>query len=180
MEYLDIFSKFGEPTGETIDRNIAHEKGMFHKSIHVWIVNSKGELLVQRRNANKKTYPNMLDTSFAGHVSSGESLTEAILREGKEELGLEIDLNCLNYLFAIKSEKQVRENYYENEINDVYLYEKDVKIGECKFTDDEVSEIKYIDFKILEKMWKEKSTELIDHDVHYAALFYLLHQKFDK
>ena len=180
MEYLDIFSKYGEPTGKSIDRNIAHEKGMFHKAIHVWIVNNKGELLIQRRNANKKTYPNMLDTSFAGHVSSGESLTEAILREGKEELGLEIDLNCLNYLFSIKSEKQVRENYYENEINDVYLYEKDVKIEECKFTDDEVSEIKYIDFKILEKMWKEESPELIDHDVHYAALFYLLHQKFDK
>ncbi len=180
MEYLDIFSKFGETTGESVDRNIAHEKGMFHKSIHVWIINSKGELLVQRRNANKKTYPNMLDTSFAGHVASGESLTEAILREGEEELGLKIDLDYLNYLFAIKSEKKIRENYYENEINDVYLYEKDVKIEECKFTDDEVSEIKYIDFKILEKMWKEKSTELIDHDVHYAALFYLLHQKFDK
>lgn len=180
MEYLDIFTKYGESTGEAIDRNIAHEKGMFHKSIHVWIVNSKGELLVQRRNSNKKTYPNMLDTSFAGHVSSGESLTQAILREGEEELGLKIDLNCITYLFAIKSEKQVKENYYENEINDVYLYEKDIKVEECKFTDDEVAEIKYIDFKVLETMWKEKSPELIDHDVHYAALFYVLHQKFDK
>ena len=180
MEYLDVFTKYGEPSGESIDRNIVHKEGMFHKSIHVWIVNSKRELLVQRRNSNKKTYPNMLDTSFAGHVSSGESLIEAVLREGKEELGLDIDLNSLNYLFAVKSEKVVRENYYENEINDVYLYEKDIKIEECSFTDDEVAEIKYIDFRELEKMWKEKSTELIDHDVHYAALFYVLHQKFDK
>ena len=128
MEYLDVFTKYGEPTGESIDRNIVHEKGMFHKSIHVWIVNSKGELLVQRRDSSKKTYPNMLDTSFAGHVSSNEGLIEAVIREGKEELGLEIDLECLNYLFAIKSEIKVRENYYENEINDVYLYEKDVKL----------------------------------------------------
>ena len=122
MEYLDVFTKYGEPTGESIDRNIVHEKGMFHRSIHVWIVNSKGELLVQRRDSSKKTYPNMLDTSFAGHVSSNEGLIEAVIREGKEELGLEIDLECLNYLFAIKSEIKVRENYYENEINDVYLY----------------------------------------------------------
>lgn len=180
MEYLDVFTKYGEPTGESIDRNIVHEKGMFHKSIHVWIVNSKGELLVQRRDSSKKTYPNMLDTSFAGHVSSNEGLIEAVIREGKEELGLEIDLECLNYLFAIKSEIKVRENYYENEINEVYLYEKDVKVEDCKFTDNEVSEIKYIDFRVLEKMWQDKSSELIDHDVHYAALFYILHQKFDK
>ena len=180
MEYLDVFTKYGEPTGESIDRNIVHEKGMFHKSIHVWIVNSKGERLVQRRDSSKKTYPNMLDTSFAGHVSSNEGLIEAVIREGKEELGLEIDLECLNYLFAIKSEIKVRENYYENEINDVYLYEKDVKVEDCKFTDNEVSEIKYIDFRVLEKMWQDKSSELIDHDVHYAALFYILHQKFDK
>ena len=180
MEYLDVFTKYGEPTGESIDRKIVHEKGMFHRSIHVWIVNSKGELLVQRRDSSKKTYPNMLDTSFAGHVSSNEGLIEAVIREGKEELGLEIDLECLNYLFAIKSEIKVRENYYENEINDVYLYEKDVKVEDCKFTDNEVSEIKYIDFRVLEKMWQDKSSELIDHDVHYAALFYILHQKFDK
>ena len=122
----------------------------------------------------------MFDTSFAGHVSSNEGLIEAVIREGKEELGLEIDLECLNYLFAIKSEIKVRENYYENEINDVYLYEKDVKVEDCKFTDNEVSEIKYIDFRVLEKMWQDKSSELIDHDVHYAALFYILHQKFDK
>ena len=180
MEYLDVFTKYGEPTGESVERDIVHKEGMFHKSIHVWILNSKGELLVQRRDSSKKNYPNMLDTSFAGHVSSKEGLLEAIIREGKEELGLDIDIECLNYLFAIKSEKKIRENYYENEINDVYLYEKDVKIDECKFTDNEVSEIKYIDFRVLEKMWQNKSSELIDHDVHYAALFHLLHQKFDK
>ena len=180
MEYLDVFTKYGEPTGESVERDIVHKEGMFHKSIHVWILNSKGELLVQRRDSSKKTYPNMLDTSFAGHVSSKEGLLETIIREGKEELGLDIDIECLNYLFAIKSEKKIGENYYENEINDVYLYEKDVKIDECKFTDNEVSEIKYIDFRVLEKMWQDKSSELIDHDVHYAALFYLLHQKFDK
>ena len=76
MEYLDVFTKFGEPTGESIDRNIAHENGMFHKSIHVWIVNSKGELLVQRRNSNKKTYPNMLDTSFAFYIPVYENMPE--------------------------------------------------------------------------------------------------------
>ena len=57
------------------------------------------------------------------------------------------------------------------------IYDSDTKLNPNA---KKYKEIKYIDFKILEKMWLEKSTELIDHDVHYAALFYLLHQKFDK
>ena len=54
MEYLDVFTKYGEPTGESVERDIVHKEGMFHKSIHVWILNSKGELLVQRRDSSKK------------------------------------------------------------------------------------------------------------------------------
>ena len=181
MEFLDVFNKLGESTGESIERNIVHNKGLFHKSIHVWIVNDKGELLVQRKNSNKKTYPNMLDTSFAGHVSSGEKLIDAVLREGKEELGLDIETQNLKYLFSCVSEKEIIKNeYFENEINDVYLYEKNITPDDCTFSDDEVAEVKLIHFTELEKMWNEKNKELIDHGMHYSALFYVLHEKFDK
>lgn len=180
MEYVDVYTRLGEKTGEKIEKAKAHELGLYHKAVHVWIVNEKGELLVQRRNSNKKVFPNMLDISFAGHVSSGETSIEALCREGKEEIGIDIDLDCLSYLFSYRKEFIIiPDKYFENEIDDVYLYEKEVKIEDCKFEDNEVSEVKYIDFRELEKMWKEKNKELINHGIHLAGLFYILHEKFD-
>lgn len=180
MEYVDVYNRLGEKTGEVVPKIKAHQLGLYHKAVHVWIVNKNGELLVQRRNYNKKVFPNMLDISFAGHISSGETSIEALYREAKEELGIDINLDYLSYLFSYRKEFViVPGEYFENEINDVYLYEKDIKIEDYKFEDNEVSEVKYIDFRKLEKMWKEKNPELIDHEVHLAGLFYILHEKFD-
>lgn len=180
MEYVDVYNKFGEKTGEVVPKLRAHELGLYHKAVNVWIVNKKGELLVQRRNYDKKVFPNMLDISFAGHVSSGETSIEALCREGKEEIGIDINLDYLTYLFSYRKEFVIIPGkYFENEIDDVYLYEKDINIENFRFEDNEVSEVKYIDFRKLEKMWKEKDPELIDHEVHLAGLFYVLHEKFD-
>lgn len=180
MEFVDSYNEVGEKTGKSVSKLEAHEKGIFHKSVHVWIVNKKGEILIQRRSKNKETFPNMLDVSFAGHIRSGESSIEAVKREAKEELGLEIDLERLEYLFTYKKEEKIKDSYFENEFNDVFLYSKEIEIKDCKFIDNEVSEVKYVDFRRLEMMWKDKNMELIDHKVHFAGLFYILHKKFDR
>lgn len=177
MEYIDIYTEFGEKINQKEQKELAHEKGLYHKAVHVWILNNKGELLLQRRNKDKKIYPNMLDVSFAGHISSGETSIDAIKREGKEELGLDIDINNLEYLFSYKAElkfKQIR--YQDNEIDEVYLYQKDIDINEFKFMDNEVSQVIYLDFKRVERMWKKKDAQLVDRKIHYDTLFYFLHQ----
>ena len=38
MEYIDIVDEHGIPTGETIERSIAHSKGIRHRTAHIWIV----------------------------------------------------------------------------------------------------------------------------------------------
>lgn len=68
MEYLDILDEKGNKTGEVKPRQEVHSKGYWHKGVHIWIINSKKELLVQRRSANKDVYPNKLYISVAGHV----------------------------------------------------------------------------------------------------------------
>ena len=69
MEYLDILDENGNKTGESRPRSEVHSKGYWHKGIHVWIINSNKELLVQRRSANKDVYPNKLHISVAGHCN---------------------------------------------------------------------------------------------------------------
>jgi isopentenyldiphosphate isomerase len=67
MEFFDVLDEQGNKTGEIIERNEAHKKGICHRVIQVWFINSKKELLLQKRSANKESCPNMWCVSVGGH-----------------------------------------------------------------------------------------------------------------
>ena len=49
-----------------------------------------GKVLLVRRSPHARHYPDVWDL-FGGHVEAGESLEEALRREAREELGVEVD-----------------------------------------------------------------------------------------
>lgn len=56
MELLDIVDEQGRPTGETIERTLAHEQGILHRTSHVWIMREKKgkiQVLLQKRSEEK-------------------------------------------------------------------------------------------------------------------------------
>lgn len=55
MELLDVLDEKGNETGKVEDKDIIHEKGLWHKEVDAWIVNEKGEILIQKRAATKST-----------------------------------------------------------------------------------------------------------------------------
>ena len=63
MEYIAIFDENNNPMGEIKEKQQAHEDGNFHRTAHVWIINDKNELLLQKRSASKKSHPNCWDIS---------------------------------------------------------------------------------------------------------------------
>lgn len=83
----------------------AHEDGNFHRTAHVWIINDKNELLLQKRSASKKSHPNCWDISGAGHIRAEESVINGAIRELKEELGVKAKEKDLQYITTIKSTK---------------------------------------------------------------------------
>lgn len=167
MEYIDIFDENNNPTGEIKEKRQAHEDGDFHRTAHVWILNDRNELLLQKRSANKKSHPNCWDISGAGHIRAGETVLEGAMRELKEELGGEVKENELEYIATIKSTK----NPKNMEFGYVYLVHSNKKIEEYVFEDNEVSEAKYVYYKDLEKMVDEKAEGLLIHDEEYKKLF---------
>src|SRR3989338_1841408 len=66
-----------------------------HRSSHLMLFNSKGELLLQRRALRTKLYPGTYDYSVGGFVSAGESYRQAIAREMQEELGISLQPKML-------------------------------------------------------------------------------------
>jgi isopentenyldiphosphate isomerase len=69
-------------------RNDVHRWQLRHRAAHVLVVNSRGEVFVQRRSTLKECAPGLWDTSVAGHVQSGESYAACAVRELAEEIGL--------------------------------------------------------------------------------------------
>lgn len=167
MEYIDVFDENNKPTGETKEKECAHKDGDFHRTAHVWIINDKNELLLQRRSMAKKSYPNYWDISVAGHIKTKESVTEGAIRELKEELGVKMSENDLIYITTIKNTK----NPKNMEFQYVYLLKCNKEISEYIFEDNEVSEVKYVFYKDLENMVKEKVEGLLIHDQEYKKLF---------
>ena len=62
MEYFDIVDEAGQPTGEIISRDKAHQKGILHRTAHVWLVKEKPDgydILLQKRSEEKESFPGM-------------------------------------------------------------------------------------------------------------------------
>ncbi len=95
MEKLDIYNENGEFIG-TEDRKVVHEKGLWHKTVHCWLYDKDGNIFFQRR-ADRGT----LYTTSSGHLSAGESVTEAFQREIKEEIGLDIDASDATFVAIV-------------------------------------------------------------------------------
>ncbi len=167
MEYIDIFDENNNPMGKIKEKTKAHEEGNFHRTAHIWIINGKKELLLQKRSATKKSHPNCWDISGAGHIRAGESVIEGAIRELKEELGIEANENDLRFIDIVKSTK----NPKNQEFGYVYLLESNHEIKDYIFEDNEVSEVKYVYFEDLEKMVADRAEGLLTHEEEYKKLF---------
>ena len=87
MENVDIFNKRREKL-ENIRERGKLEKNEYSISVHVWLLEDD-KLWIQQRSNEKKIFPGLWEQSGGG-VISGETSLEAVKRETKEQLGLDI------------------------------------------------------------------------------------------
>lgn len=105
--------------GQGANKEAVFNDGILHGASHVWIWrrDSSGEIeiLLQRRAANKRTWPGRYDISAAGHIDLGETPLIAALREAKEEINLDIDSNDLKLFGVHRAYMQAENGAIENE-----------------------------------------------------------------
>jgi isopentenyldiphosphate isomerase/intracellular septation protein A len=89
-EWFPIVDSSGKVTGRA-PRSVCHDGKSFllHPVVHLHIFNSEGKLYLQKRSMKKDTQPGKWDTSVGGHISPGETVSDALARETIEELGME-------------------------------------------------------------------------------------------
>ncbi len=177
MEFFDVLDEQGNKTGEIIERNEAHKKGICHRVVQVWIMNSKNELLLQKRSANKDSCPNMWYVSLGGHIESQEDSKQTIIREFAEELGLDISkqIDQVQYLYTFK-EICVLNNgqFIDNEYYDVYLLRMDLDPNTLVLQEDEVSEVKFMGYQEFKQAVINKDKSYWIHEEGFRILFHYL------
>lgn len=143
MELVDIVDENNRLTGQTEERWVAYDKGLWRRTVSCWIMNEKGEVLLQKRTANKLRNPNKW-AKTGGQVDSGETVEEAIFREVKEELGIEIPKKQIKVIDVHKSNDKNKRFAYN------FIFIVKYKIDDYILQKEEVAEVKYVTIEEME------------------------------
>ena len=70
-----------KPKGVNKARKKVHTDGDWHRAVHIWLYNSRGELILQKRSDGKDTFPGRWDVSVGGHITSGDTVMQTAHKE---------------------------------------------------------------------------------------------------
>ena len=94
MEEVILVDESDRPLGK-MEKMEAHKKALLHRAFSVFIFNSKGEMLLQRRAPGKYHSPGLWTNACCSHPRPDEETHSAALRRLKEELGISTTLTKL-------------------------------------------------------------------------------------
>ena len=133
-EYFDIVDENNNIIGSAPRSECHGNPKLIHRTAHVIVESTKGEILLQKRSMNKDIQPGKWDTAVGGHFDSGETADQAVRREMNEELNIP-KTAPLTFLFELKERNEI-----ESENISVY---KLVSDGPFQFQKEEIDEIKF-------------------------------------
>jgi isopentenyldiphosphate isomerase len=95
-ELLDVVDDEDNVVGKAT-RGQCHDKRLTHRSVMFFILDSSGRVLVNRRAKDKEFFGGQWSIVLGGHVPTGESYDEAVVREALEEAGLTLKPERVGY-----------------------------------------------------------------------------------
>jgi 8-oxo-dGTP pyrophosphatase MutT (NUDIX family) len=146
MESWDLYDHTRNRVNARHVRGNKLASGLYHIVVHVWIVNSRGELLLTQRHPDK-TFPYKWEGS-GGSVLAGEGSFDGALREVKEEIGIDLRGKEGKLLKTIK-----RDNDFCSDFLDVWLFKADFTTEEAKLQETEVVGIQWVSESVLRQMF---------------------------
>jgi isopentenyl-diphosphate delta-isomerase len=143
-ELLDIRDEQGNLTGETMARPEVHRNEAWHAIALVWIYNSKGEILIQRRAAHLNAFPEKWDVTVSGHLSASDTPLQAAVRELSEELGIYAAPEDMEPYGMMADSFPLKYGKIHRECDYIFLLRHDVDISTLKLQAAEVMEVRWI------------------------------------
>lgn len=98
LSYFEVVDEEDNPLGIRASYDEVHDKGFWHRGIHVLVCTPDKQIIMQKRAPSLRYHPNEVEISVGGGVDAGETPAQATVREIKEELGLDITPEELHYI----------------------------------------------------------------------------------
>lgn len=166
MELLDIVNENNELTGDIVEREIVHEMGLWHREVAVIIVNKEGKMLLEKRAPTKKQSPNKWGLC-AGHIEAGDIPENAIVREMKEEIGVDISIDELEFIKTAVRDIKFNDNLYNREFQYTYFWITDKREGEFVVQEEELTEVRFFEVQEIKDKVKSKDKDIAFSNEEY-------------
>jgi len=141
-ELWDIYDKNGNKTTETTIRGEKLKPGNYHLVVHVWIINDKGNYLIQKRAEHLDLFPGIW-AATGGSAISGEDSQTAAIRELHEELGIKANPKRMEKVKRI----QRKDNF-----TDIWLIHQNINLDNVDLQEEEVSDVIWVDEVTIKEM----------------------------
>lgn len=161
MEIWDVYDRDRVKTGKTVIRGEVLPKGAYHIVVHIAIMNSRNQMLIQKRTLTKPNWPGVWDISVGGSIVAGENSRVGAIREAKEELGYNVNLENTRPSLTFN---------FERGFDDYYIILDDVDISTLKLQEEEVDEVKWASQEEVIEMIK--NNEFVDYHINFINLMF--------
>ena len=145
----------------------AHEKALLHRAFSVFILNDKGELMLQQRALHKYHSPGLWTNTCCSHQREGESNISAGKRRLQEEMGFVTELaEAVSFIYKAAFDNGLTEHEYDHVMIGTY---NDKPI----INPDEVASWKWMDVQAVKD-------DITENPNQYTAWFKIIFEKFYK
>lgn len=144
-EFLNIIDDNDRITTASKPRSLVHRDGELHPTVHVWLIRRRDMgiyVLLQKRSHNKDTYPDLWDVSSAGHVRQGQEYGITAINETREELGLDLKREKLEFL-GFRKNSHIEKNIKDNELTAIFMCRANIDDSMIKPRPEEVSKTEW-------------------------------------
>lgn len=137
MEQVILVNESDHQIG-VMEKMEAHEKAILHRAFSVFLFNSKGEMMLQRRALTKYHSAGLWTNACCSHPRPGETALEAAQRRTMEELGIQPQIQ---HIFSFMYKAAFDNGLTEHEFDHVFIgqWNDDVHLNP-----EEVAEIRYL------------------------------------
>lgn len=160
QEHVILVDSLGREIG-TEEKLKAHREGKLHRAFSIFIFNTPGELLLQKRSEKKYHSSGLWTNTCCSHPRRGESDYCAARRRLNEEMGFDCELT---ELFSFIYQADLDNNLVEHELDHVFVGRYD---GQLMPNPDEVDDWKWMDIEKLKQ-------DVEENPEHYTYWFKLV------
>lgn len=114
MDEIILVDSNGKETGSGKKTDI-HREGKLHRAFSIFVFNSRGEMLLHRRNSSKYHSGGLWTNACCSHPRKGERLEDAVHRRLREEMGFDTELKeIFSFTYKVKFDNGLFEHEYDH------------------------------------------------------------------